>query len=147
MPLSFLYSCYIQFTQQRHSLCQDGGPSLFYTAAIYNSYKEGTLPVRIEASLFFGNRINKPKQPTSQLEMHGEDSSQASLRRNGSFSLFHVPRFNLYIEGTLSFPLPVRMEASLFSLQLLYSTHTRKAMSLSEWMPLSFSYSCSIQLI
>merc|ERR1712115_649411 len=51
-PLPSIYSCHLQPVQGRHSLCQNAGPSLPYTAAIYNQYKEGTLLVRMEASLF-----------------------------------------------------------------------------------------------
>merc|ERR1711963_434294 len=40
--------------------------------------------------------------------------------------------YNSYREGRL----PIRMEASLFSIQLLYTTHVEKADSLSEWRPL-----------
>merc|ERR1712115_333511 len=46
-PLPSIYSCHIQPIQGRHSLCQNAGPSLPYTATIYNQIKEGILPVRM----------------------------------------------------------------------------------------------------
>ena len=51
-PILFLYKCYTQLIYRRQSLCQNGGLSILYTFAIYNSYRKGRLSIRMEASPF-----------------------------------------------------------------------------------------------
>ena len=99
------------------TLCENGGLSLFYTAAIYNSYREGRLSVRMEASLF-------PIQLLYTTHIEKADS----LSEWRPLSLFYTDAiYNSYREGRLS----VRMEASLFSVQMLYLIKIDKADSLS----------------
>ena len=51
-PELYVGSCYIQLIWNRQSFCENGGLCLFYTAAIYNSYRTGRLSVRMEAFVF-----------------------------------------------------------------------------------------------
>ena len=141
----YLYSCCVQLIQRRHSLCQNGGLSLSYTVAIYKSYKEGTLPVRMEAFLFsiqllYTSHHIKKAHSLSESKLLSFSyscyiqllSGRHSLCQNGGLSLLYTAAiYSSYNEGALS----VRTEALLFSIQLLYTTHTRKALSLSEYRP------------
>ena len=49
----------------------------------------------------------------------------------------------LYQNGGLS----LQNTASLYCIQVLYTTHVEMALSLSDWRPLFTVYSCYIQLI
>ena len=152
-PFSFLYSCYIQLIQGRHSPCQNTGlphkscrrRDPRHVVDIYSQSSLGNVPNALDAlgSGFDGRKRaraawwrlvpgnNYPLQPS-----HGWDCFGGQLAHT-------IAIYNSCKEGTLL----VRAEASFFSLQLLYTTHTRKAFFLSDWRPLSFLHSCYIQFI
>merc|ERR1712115_652028 len=112
------------------TLCQNGGLSLFYTVAIQLPYtrhtEKETLCQNGGLSLFYTAAIYKAYREGDSL----------SEWRPLSFP------YSCHIQGIQRRRLSVRMEASLFSIQLLSLFHTaaiykpyREGDSLSEWRP------------
>ena len=103
-----------------HSIRMETSPCCiqFYTLAIYNSYRwEHTLYDNGELSLLYEAAIYKRVNWNG----HGRLFIKMDV-----YILFTVAKYNSCRWGTLT----IRMEASPYCMQLLYTTHIEKARSL-----------------
>ena len=120
-----------------------GGLPLFFSIVIYNSYREGRVSVRMEASpfsihLLYKNHIEKTDSVSEcrPLPFPYSDYIQGIKRRQSLWQNEGLNPINIY-KSYREDRVFVRMEASPSSIYLLYTKHKEKTESLSRCRPLS----------